>query len=253
MITQSSIICKQFGRSIIMLFLKYPESLEYILADQRRVSRRKFLKIAGGVLGTSIAACGGAALFGLRTPSSVNFPEKSLCESKNKKILVAYASKCGATAEIADEITKMLCAGGLSAELKRADNITSLQGYEGVVLGTAIYMGNPLKEAIQFVEKFDTQMAYIPFAVFDVCLTMKEKTSENEKTALGYLRSITDFAAPIKTGAFSGRINFTTLPPLYRMFAQADQAGILAEGDFRDWKAINAWAEELGVVFTNYS
>ena len=59
--------------------------------------------------------------------------------------------------------------------------------------------------------------------------------------------------SPIKTGAFSGRIDLATLPPLYRMFAQADNEGILAEGDYRDWKVISTWAEELGIVLANYS
>jgi menaquinone-dependent protoporphyrinogen oxidase len=227
--------------------------LENRLADKRLVSRRKFIKIAGGALCAGVVACGGATFFGLQSPASVNFPEHSFCEGQSKRILVAYASKCGATAEISTAITEALCAGGLSAELKRTGNVTSLEGYQGVVLGTAIYMGNPLKEAIKFVEDFGSQMAGIPFALFDVCLTMKEITPENEKTALGYLKPISDLVTPIKTEAFAGRINYATLPPIYRMFAQADKGGILAEGDFRDWIAISNWAKDLGVILANYS
>ncbi len=223
------------------------------MVDQRLVSRRKFLKIAGGVLGAGVVTCGGAAFFGLRTPSTVNFPEQAFCEDKGKKILVAYASKCGATAEIAAAIAESLCAGGLSAELQKVNNIRSIGGYQGIVLGTAIYMGKPLKEAVAFVEKFGNQMGNLPFAVFDVCLTMKDATPENEKIALDYLKPISAGIPPIKTGAFSGRINLATLPPLYRMFAQADNEGILAEGDFRDWEAISTWAEDLGVVLADYS
>ena len=222
------------------------------MADQRLVSRRKFLKIAGGALGAGVVACGGAALLGLRTPSSVNFPEESFCEGQNKKILVAYASECGATAEISGAIAESLCASGLGADLKRASQVSSIEGYQGVVLGTAIYMGNPLKEAIKFMEEFGNQMVGIPFALFDVCLTMKDVSPENEKTASDYLKPISDFVAPIKTGTFAGRIDYATLPPIYRMFAQADKAGILAEGDFRDWTAISIWAKELGVVVSNY-
>jgi menaquinone-dependent protoporphyrinogen oxidase len=223
------------------------------LADQRLVSRRKFLKIAGGTLGAGILACSGATYFGLRTPSSVQFSEEPFCQTQGKRILVAYASKCGATSDISVAITYALCAGGLSAELKIADHVASFEGYQGVVLGTAIYMGKPLKDAVSFIEKFGGKMAGIPFALFDVCLTMKEKTPENEKTALDYLNAITHVVTPVKTAAFAGRINYATLPPLYRMFAQADTGGILAEGDFRDWTAIGTWAKDLGVVLANYS
>ena len=223
------------------------------MADQRLVSRRKFLKIAGGALGAGVVACGGATFFGLRTPSSVHFPEQSFCEGQSKRILVAYASKCGATSEISGAITEALCAGGLTAELKRAGHVASLEGYQGVVLGTAIYMGNPLKEAIKFMEEFGRKLADIPFALFEVCLTMKEATPENEKTALDYLQPISTIVAPVKTAAFAGRIDYPSLPPLYRMFAQADKAGILSEGDFRDWAAISTWTKDLGVVLANYS
>jgi menaquinone-dependent protoporphyrinogen oxidase len=223
------------------------------LVDQKLVSRRKFLKIAGGAIGAGVLACGGAAYFGLRTPSSVKFSEESLCQVQGKRILVAYASKCGATSEISIAITNALCAGGLSAELKKAEHVVSLDGYQGVVLGSAIYMGNPLKEAVSFIEKFASKMTGIPFALFDVGLTMKEKTPENEKTALDYLRPISNIVTPVKTAAFAGRINYSTLPPLYRMFAQADKEGILAEGDFRDWTAIDNWTKELAIVLTNYS
>lgn len=223
------------------------------MVDQKLVSRRKFLKIAGGALGVGILTCGGGALLGLRTPSSVKFPEQSFCEGQDKKILVAYATKCGSTAEIATAITEILCAGELSAELKRAGSVKSVEGYQGVVLGTAIYMGSPLKEAANFIEKFGSQMADTPLAIFDVSLTMKEATPENQRIALEYLKSISDIIPPVKSGAFSGRISLATLPPLYRMFAQADQEGVLAEGDYRDWKVISSWAEELGIVLANYS
>jgi len=223
------------------------------LVDQKLVSRRKFLKIAGGALGAGILTCGGGAFLGLRTPSSVKFPEQTFCEGQGKKILVAYATKCGSTAEISSAITESLCAGGLSVELKRANNVKNIDDYQGVVLGTAIYMSSPLKEASDFIERFGNQMSDIPFALFDVCLTMKEATTENQRVALDYLKSISDVISPIKTGAFSGRIELASLPPLYRMFAQADNEGILAEGDYRDWKAINDWGEELGVVLANYS
>ena len=114
-------------------------------------------------------------------------------------------------------------------------------------------MGSPLKEATDFIERFGSQMEDTPLAIFDVCLTMKEATSENQKIALDYLKSISDVISPIKTGAFSGSIDLAALPPLYRMFAQADSEGILAEGDYRDWKAISDWAGELGIVLANYS
>ena len=71
------------------------------MKDEKAISRRKFLKIAGGVLGGGVLLCGGGAYFGLQAPASVVFPESS-CGDGGSRVLVAYASKCGATGEIAE-------------------------------------------------------------------------------------------------------------------------------------------------------
>lgn len=223
------------------------------MADKRLVSRRKFIKIAGGVIGAGVLACGGGAYLGLRTPASVRFPSADACGGNGKKLLVAYASKCGSTAEIAEAVAKTLCAGGINAALSSAEKIKSLQGFDGVILGSAIYMGSPLKSAEQFVDRFSEDLATIPAAVFGVCLTMKDASSQNESTALAYLAPLTKKIKPVSTIAFAGRIDHASLPTIYRFFSQADNSGILAEGDFRDWGVINGWASQMTEVFTGYA
>ena len=74
---------------------------------------------------------------------------------------------------------------------------------------------------------------------------MKENTPEDVQTALGYLDGFRKYFTPALVGTFAGRIEFDTLPFLYRQFAQADKEDILAEGDFRDWPQIDAWSEEI--------
>ncbi len=97
------------------------------MVDQKLVSRRKFMKLAGSALGAGVLTCGRGALPGLRIPSSVKFPEQSLCTGQGKKILVAYASKCGSTAEISQIITESLCSSGLSVELNKASSVRNLE------------------------------------------------------------------------------------------------------------------------------
>ena len=217
--------------------------------QNKKIPRRKFLKITAGALGAGAVVCGGSAYFGLRTPSSVVFPRSGCPYSVGERLLVAYASKCGATAEIADRIASDFCSAGFKADLLPAGDVEDLAGYRAVVLGTAIYMGQPLAAARKFTQDILAARPGMPLAHFNVSLTMKENTPENAEAALRYLEPLTSLVTPSIIGLFPGRIDLDTLPPLYRMFARADGDGALAEGDYRDWGAVSAWAQDLQSLF----
>lgn len=215
------------------------------MKDEKAVSRRKFIKIAGSILGGGVLLCGGGAYLGLQAPASVEFPTSDCGSGDNGRVLVAYASKCGATGEISRRIAENLCSAGFSVDLARARDVRSVDPYTVIVLGSAVYMGKPLTESLNFAKKSLAGQPDKQVALFDVCLTMKENTPENVQTALGYLEAFNEFFIPALVGTFAGRVDFDTLPILYRQFAQADQEGILAEGDYRDWPAIDAWAKRI--------
>ena len=58
-----------------------------------------------------------------------------------KKILVAYASKYGATAEIAEKISTVLNEAGLSTSVSSVKEVRGLASYDAVILGSAVYIG----------------------------------------------------------------------------------------------------------------
>ena len=62
-------------------------------------------------------------------------------------VLVAYASKHGATAEIAAALADQLKAAGLDVDCLPTENVKRLDGYEAVVLGSGVYMKRWLKPA----------------------------------------------------------------------------------------------------------
>ncbi|MFF8840661.1 flavodoxin domain-containing protein [Streptomyces sp. NPDC015130] len=55
-----------------------------------------------------------------------------------KSVLVAYGSKAGATAGIAEEIARTLRDDGFDAVVLPADTVTDVTAYDGVVLGGAL-------------------------------------------------------------------------------------------------------------------
>jgi menaquinone-dependent protoporphyrinogen oxidase len=81
-------------------------------------------------------------------------------------ILVAYASKRGSTAEIAETIAATLRREGLGVCLEQAENVQSLAPYDAVVLGSAVYMKRWRGDARHFLKKHRKALKQMPFWVF---------------------------------------------------------------------------------------
>ena len=70
------------------------------MSEETRITRRRFLALAGGTAGATALACCGLTLLGTRQPA-VEFIESDCGKEENvkDKILVAYASRAGSTGE----------------------------------------------------------------------------------------------------------------------------------------------------------
>jgi menaquinone-dependent protoporphyrinogen oxidase len=100
------------------------------------------------------------------------------------------------------------------------------------------------------VARHRRSLAERPVAMFCVCLTMKEDTEENRRTAMGYIEKLRKAAPevePVDVGLFAGAVlsdteEYRRLFPLMKI-----PIGAMAENepDHRDWEAIRSWAEGL--------
>jgi menaquinone-dependent protoporphyrinogen oxidase len=215
----------------------------------KQISRRGFIKTAGLVLGAGALACGGASWLGLKTPAGVDFPETACGSDGKRRVLVAYASKCGSTAMAADFIGQLLCAQGCAVDVRRARHVRDLSAYQAVILGSACYMEKLLDEAENFASRYLAGLSDVPVAFFSLGLTVKENTAENIQKALAYFEPLRQYVLPAAVGTFAGRIDYAALPLLYRTFARMDTEGILSAGDYRDWDAVAAWVDALPAGF----
>jgi menaquinone-dependent protoporphyrinogen oxidase len=163
-----------------------------------------------------------------------------------KKILVVYASKYGSTAEVAQRIGQVLSKSGADVEVCSVREARNLKTYDAFVLGTAIRMFKPLGAMSNFVFWNKGNIAKKRTAIFSVGLMLKDDTAENRVKAAGYIDPIVkQFPENVSVATFAGKLDYATLPAFFRkMFAQ-DTSGAMAEGDFRDWEVIQAWAESL--------
>jgi menaquinone-dependent protoporphyrinogen oxidase len=81
-------------------------------------------------------------------------------------VLVVYGSKHGSTAEIAQTIAQTLQESGLSADCAAAGDVTALEPYDAVVLGSAVYMKRWRGEAKRFLRKHAKELSQRPLWVF---------------------------------------------------------------------------------------
>lgn len=166
----------------------------------------------------------------------------------NKKILVVYASKCGSTAEVAQSVAQVLGQSGATVEVLPARKVHDLKGYDAVVMGTAIRMFKPLGEMCRFVSWYKGKLARIPTAVFSVGLAMSEDTPQNRADAAKYIAPLVEQLTNNKSLVmFGGKLDYQTLSPFFRMMFSKDTSGKMAEGDYRNWESIHAWANGLPV------
>jgi len=158
------------------------------------------------------------------------------------KILVAYASVSGSTGEVAEAIGAELGQEDISVEVRRANDLTGIDQYSAVVLGSSIRGGRWLPEALQFLERYSNAMSRVPVAYFTTCLIVVQNTAESRKAALAYMEPIRIMAPeiePVGLGLFAGSFDPS------RLALTMVRDDLFPQGDYRDWEAIKAWAREI--------
>src|SRR5438477_3803419 len=73
--------------------------------------------------------------------------------SVSQRVLVAYGTKFGSTAEIAEAIGTTLRVAGLEVDVKRAGQVGSLEPYRAVVLGSAVYVTRWRRDAMRLLRR----------------------------------------------------------------------------------------------------
>lgn len=162
----------------------------------------------------------------------------------NNRILIAYASKYGATAEIAEKIGQVLHQAGFEAEVLPAERVNGLGNYRAVVLGSAVYVGQWRKEAVAFLEANEKKLAEMPVWLFSSGPTGGGDPVQLMKgwrfpTAQ---QPIADRIRPRDIAFFHGVLDMKKLNFGEKIIVKGIKAPI---GDFRDWDAIIIWATAI--------
>ncbi|MBI1194005.1 MAG: hypothetical protein GC205_12670 [Bacteroidetes bacterium] len=159
-------------------------------------------------------------------------------------VLVLYASKHGATRQIAEQVWRTLRDAGLHAELRDAQDAPDPGRYQAIVVGTAIYMGQWQSEAKNWLLRHQAALSQLPLWIFASGPTGQGDPAESLKgeTVPQKLQALMDSLKPREVRVFHGALRTDELNLLERMAIKAVKAPV---GDFRDWKAIEQWAAEI--------
>jgi len=160
------------------------------------------------------------------------------------RILVAYASKHGATAEIAERIGGVLRGAGLWTDVEPVEQVATLSPYRAVVLGSAVYIGRWRAEARRFLKEHRDDLA-----ARDVWIFSSGPTGRGDPEALtkgwtlpSALKDDVEHIGPHDVALFHGALDPAELAFFERWIVRRVGA---PEGDYRDPDAIEAWARGI--------
>jgi menaquinone-dependent protoporphyrinogen oxidase len=176
-------------------------------------------------------------------------------------VLVAYATRHGATQGIAERIAQTLERHGLQVTLQSADQAGALEQYDAFVVGSAAYMGAWLEPARHIIEQHRALLASRPVWLFSSGPVGSELIDANGRDVVeaSVPREFARFASEIQPR--DERVFFGAYDPEAEPVGLMERMGsfftrmpaireALPAGDFRDWPAIESWAEAIAGELT---
>lgn len=167
---------------------------------------------------------------------------------KPHTVLIAVASRHGSTAEIAGRIGRRLReelpTPTWHVHVEDTDVIDTIEGYDAVVLGSAVYLGRWLKSARQLLENagLAPAMGMWLFSSGPVAADSPGSDSADTNEDVATRLRIKDNIV------FAGRLDIGKLGPLERAVTAAMR---IKGGDFRNWAAIDSWASGIARELSN--
>ncbi|MHB0878732.1 MAG: flavodoxin domain-containing protein [Anaerolineae bacterium] len=188
------------------------------------------------------------------------------------EVLVAYATKSGSTAEVAEFVGAELRRSLGSVDVLPIESVEFVDRYDAVVVGAPM-LGGWHTSARRFLSRHEAALSRMPVAYFVTALTLTlaprpgvsrvvtfadptlARPAKNP-VRLSFKESHTSVAAyvdpilaqapevlPVGVGFFAGKLDYARLDPLTRLYVRL-LFGTPA-GDYRNWEAIRGWAKSL--------
>jgi len=190
-------------------------------------------------------------------------------------VLVAYATRHGSTAQVAETVAEELRAAGCEAEARAVGDAATTAGFDAVVVGGPMIFGWH-KEAVKYVKARRGALGAVPVAYFITAASLTEDGSEvvdgvpiykdswlakkpdrpdklsyRQRYALAshYLGDVLKATAPVRprqAAFFAGALDLTKMNIFEKLFVMLVIGA--SPGDGRHWDAVREWARGLPAV-----
>jgi menaquinone-dependent protoporphyrinogen oxidase len=176
------------------------------------------------------------------------------------KVLVAYASRHGATKGIAERLATTLTEEGLDVTLRQVEEVITVEAYDAYVIGSAAYMGRWLGAATEFIRSHRSVFAEKPVWLFSSGPIGTELVDKEGRDVLDASRPREFVEFEISLKPRGEQVFFGAFDPDAPPVGMAERIGsgffklipaaraAMPAGDFRDWPAIESWAREIAVA-----
>ena len=158
------------------------------------------------------------------------------------RILVAYASRKGSTAGIAQAIGKELISEGYAVDISDIKSVTSIAGYNAVVIGAPIYTGKITGDVAAFVAANRDGLSRLPVAGFVTGIAPVYPKTGDVKGFIDQLVTALAPISPVAVTMFAGTLDEGKMNLVERSLTSLMK---IPTGDFRDWDAIATWTKTL--------
>jgi menaquinone-dependent protoporphyrinogen oxidase len=180
-----------------------------------------------------------------------------------KKVLIVFGTRYGATESTSEEIAKVLRGEGLEVKVINAkkEKIKDISPYDLVIVGSGMQMGKWTSEPEYFLSQFQHELVNKKVALFvssaaQALIEFDKKTEEIENNRKKYLeeKAAKYNLQPISMVVFGGVWDYNKMNFLFKKTLSGFKPRIEAAGfkelkpglyDTRDWDAIRTWAKEL--------
>jgi menaquinone-dependent protoporphyrinogen oxidase len=162
----------------------------------------------------------------------------------SRRVLVAYASKMGATAEIAEGIGAEIRQHGHVVDVLDVRQVRSIAGYDAVVVGSAIYTGRWRPEAVHFLRRFADALRTRQVWLFHSGPVGPH--ADRQQAMPKKVRRLAQRIDATPATTFAGRLE----PDTAKGFLARRMAATELGGDVRDWDLIGAWAQDVAAAIS---
>ena len=157
-------------------------------------------------------------------------------------VLAAVASKHGSTTEIAEAIKDELVQLGHDARVASVEELKTVEGYDAVVLGSAIYMGQWMKPAKDFATRQAASLTTLPVWLFSSG-PVGDPAKPNDPADRRQGDQLAETLVARGHMVFRGKVDRDNLSVAERAIVRIAKA---PNSDQRDWKEIRSWAGGVG-------